>query len=238
MTSARTQQQTSGPSVQQHPEHSRAEGSARFLVVLDADSTLIHDEVIELLAEEAGARAEVAEITERAMRGELDFAQSLRERVRALAGLPVSVFERVGERIRVTDGVPELVAGVQAAGGRVGVVSGGFHELLDPLGERLGLDHWRANRLAVRDGLLTGEVSGPIVDAAAKAEALHEWAAASGVPVRRTLAIGDGANDLLMMAEAGLSIAFNAKPRVRAEADLVIDRQDLAQVLPLLGLRG
>ncbi|MFK3670509.1 phosphoserine phosphatase SerB [Leifsonia aquatica] len=230
MTSARTQPQSPRPSVPESPQ--------RFLVVLDADSTLIHDEVIELLADEAGARAEVAEITERAMRGELDFAQSLRERVRALAGLPVSVFERVGRRIRVTDGVPELVAGVQAAGGRVGVVSGGFHELLDPLGARLGLDHWRANRLAVRDGLLTGEVDGPIIDAAAKAEALREWADAAGVPLWRTLAIGDGANDLLMMAEAGLSIAFNAKPRVRAEADLVIDRQDLAQVLPLLGLRG
>lgn len=230
MTSVRTQNQPS--------QDSLTHGFARFLVVLDADSTLIHDEVIELLAEEAGARAEVAEITERAMRGELDFAQSLRERVRALAGLPVSVFERVGERIRVTDGVPELVAGVQAAGGLVGVVSGGFHELLDPLGARLGLDRWRANRLAVRDGRLTGEVDGPIVDAAAKAASLREWAAAAGVPLRQTLAIGDGANDLLMMAEAGLSIAFNAKPRVRAEADLVIDRQDLAQVLPLLGLRG
>ena len=227
MTSAHTQQQ------QQHPQ-----SPISFLVVLDADSTLIHDEVIELLAEEAGARSEVAEITERAMRGELDFAQSLRERVRALAGLPVSVFERVGERIRVTDGVPELIAGVHAAGGLVGVVSGGFHELLDPLGARLGLDRWRANRLAVRDGELTGEVDGPIVDAEAKADALREWAAAAGVPLRRTLAIGDGANDLRMMAQAGLSIAFNAKPRVRAEADLVIDRQDLAQVLPLLGLRG
>ena len=211
---------------------------ATFLVVLDADSTLIHDEVIELLAEEAGARAEVAEITERAMRGELDFEASLRERVRTLAGLPVSVFERVGERIRVTDGVPELVAGVQAAGGCVAVVSGGFHELLDPLGERLGLDHWRANRLVVRDGVLTGEVDGPVVDAAAKAQSLLFWAADAGVHLRQTVAIGDGANDLRMMAEAGLSIAFNAKPRVRAEADLVIDRQDLAQVLPLLGLRG
>ena len=230
MTSARTQHPP--------PQQSLSENPPRFVVVLDADSTLIHDEVIELLAEEAGARTEVAEITERAMRGELDFAQSLRERVRALAGLPVSVFERVGARIRVTDGVPELIAGVHAVGGRVGVVSGGFHELLDPLGARLGLDHWRANRLAVRDGALTGEVDGPIVDAAAKAEALTEWARAAGVPLRRTVAIGDGANDLLMMAEAGLAIAFNAKPRVRAEADLVIDRQDLSQVLPLLALRG
>lgn len=212
--------------------------SASVLVVLDADSTLLQDEVIELLADEAGSRPEVAEITERAMRGELDFEESLRERVRTLAGLPAAVFQHVGERIRVTEGVPELIAGVQAAGGVVGVVSGGFHELLDPIGERLGLDHWRANRLVVEDGRLTGEVDGPVVDAAAKAQALLLWAADAGVHLRQTVAIGDGANDLRMMAEAGLSVAFNAKPRVRAEADLVIDRPDLSQVLPLLGLRG
>ncbi len=172
------------------------------------------------------------------MRGELDFEQSLRSRVATLAGLPVSVYERVGDRIRVTDGVPELIAGVHAAGGLVGVVSGGFHELLDPLAQRLGLDRWRANRLEVRDGVLTGGLVGPVVDAEAKAAALSEWAAASGIALRRTVAIGDGANDLRMMAIAGLSVAFNAKPRVRAEADLVIDRQDLSQVLPLLGQRG
>lgn len=217
---------------EQHPR------SASVLVVLDADSTLLQDEVIELLADEAGSRPEVAEITERAMRGELDFEESLRERVRTLAGLPAAVFQHVGERIRVTEGVPELIAGVQAAGGVVGVVSGGFHELLDPIGERLGLDHWRANRLVVEDGRLTGEVDGPVVDAAAKAQALLLWAADAGVHLRQTVAIGDGANDLRMMAEAGLSVAFNANPRVRAEADLVIDRPDLSQVLPLLGLRG
>jgi phosphoserine phosphatase len=210
----------------------------RFLVVLDADSTLIHDEVIELLADEAGARIEVADITERAMRGELDFEQSLRQRVKTLAGLPVDVFARVGERIRVTDGVPELIAGVHAAGGRVGVVSGGFHETLDPLAERLGLDHWRANRLEVVDGTLTGDLLGDVVDAGAKAAALVDWARDAGVPLPRTVAIGDGANDLKMMAVAGLSVAFNAKPRVRAEADVVVDRQDLSQILPLLGLRG
>jgi phosphoserine phosphatase len=212
--------------------------SPRFLTVLDADSTLIHDEVIELLAEEAGARTEVAEITERAMRGELDFEQSLRSRVRTLAGLPASVFSRVGERLRVTDGVPELIAGVHAAGGLVGVVSGGFHETLDPLARRLGLDRWRANRLEVADGVLTGGLIGDVVDAAAKASALTEWALDAGIPLTHTVAIGDGANDLEMMAVAGLAVAFNAKPRVRAEADVVIDRQDLSQVLPLLGLRG
>ncbi|HEY2555744.1 MAG TPA: phosphoserine phosphatase SerB [Diaminobutyricibacter sp.] len=212
-------------------------GSPRFLVVLDADSTLIHDEVIELLAEEAGSRTEVAEITDRAMRGELDFEQSLRERVKTLAGLPVDVFEHVGQRVRVTDGAAELVAGVQAAGGAVGVVSGGFHEVLDGLGHRLGLDHWRANRLEVADGVLTGGLVGAVVDAEAKAQALREWAAAAGIPLRRTVAVGDGANDLRMMAAAALSVAFNAKPRVRAEANVVIDRQDLSQVLGLLGLR-
>jgi len=212
--------------------------AARFLVVLDADSTLIHNEVIELLAQEAGALPLVAAITERAMRGELDFEQSLRERVATLAGLPVSCFASVGERIRVTDGVPELVAGVHEAGGEIGVVSGGFHEILDPLAERLGLDHWRANRLQARDGILTGALNGSVVDAEAKAAALREWADAAGVPPARTIAIGDGANDLRMMDVAGLSVAFNAKPRVRRHADVVMDRQDLSQVLPLLGLRG
>jgi phosphoserine phosphatase len=219
-------------------EHSSTETTPRFLVVLDADSTLIHDEVIELLAEEAGARTEVADITERAMRGELDFEQSLRERVKTLAGLPVDVFARVGGRIRVTDGVPELIAGVHAAGGRVGVVSGGFHETLDPLAKRLDLDHWRANRLEVVDGALTGDLLGDVVDADAKAGALLDWARDAGIPLPRTVAIGDGANDLKMMAVAGLAVAFNAKPRVRAEADVVVDRQDLSQILPLLGLRG
>lgn len=212
--------------------------SVRFLVVLDADSTLIHNEVIELLAEEAGSLNTVADITERAMRGELDFEHSLRQRVATLAGLPVGCFEAVGARIRVTDGVTELVAGVRAAGGAIGVVSGGFHEILDPLAETLGLDYWRANRLETREGILTGALTGEIVDAAAKARALEEWAADAGIPIEHTVAVGDGANDLLMMDAAALSVAFNAKPRVRAHADVVMDRQDLSQVLPLLGLRG
>ncbi|WP_411720969.1 phosphoserine phosphatase SerB [Mycetocola sp.] len=211
---------------------------ARFLVVLDADSTLIENEVIELLAEEAGSLALVADVTERAMRGELDFAESLRGRVATLAGLHESVFRTVSARIRPTRGVHQLIAGIQAAGGRVGVVSGGFHELLDPLAATLGLDVWRANRLEVSGSLLSGRVDGPIVDADAKASALLEWAADAGVPASRTVAIGDGANDLLMMGVAGLSVAFNAKPAVRERADVVIDHVDLADVLPLLGLRG
>lgn len=212
--------------------------SNRFLIVLDADSTLIEDEVIELLADAAGSRELVADVTERAMRGELDFADSLRERVKTLAGLPTSVFAEVGRLIRPTPGVHDLIAGIHAHGSRVGVVSGGFHELLDPLADTLGLDHWRANRLEVVDGHLTGSLVGPVIDAAAKAEALREWAAADQVDIRQTVAVGDGANDLEMMAVAGLSVAFNAKPRVKEEADVVIDVCDLSQVLPLLGLRG
>jgi len=209
-----------------------------FLVVLDADSTLIQDEVIELLADAAGSRELVTDVTERAMRGELDFAQSLRERVLTLAGLPESVFAKVGRRIRPTDGVHELIAGIHAGGGIVGVVSGGFHELLDPLAADLGVDRWRANRLEVESGHLTGRVLGPIIDAEAKAIALREWAAQDGIALSQTVAVGDGANDLRMMNAAGLAVAFNAKPRVKREADLVIDHCNLSQVLPLLGLRG
>jgi phosphoserine phosphatase len=220
------------------PKLPAAARPARFLVVLDADSTLIHNEVIELLAEEAGSLDQVAEITDRAMHGELDFAQSLRSRVATLAGLPTSVFETVGRRIRITDGADELIAAVHASEGRIGVVSGGFHEILDPLAERLGLDFWRANRLEIVDGSLTGAVQGDIVDAAAKAHALAEWAASAGIPMSNTIAVGDGANDMLMMDEAALSVAFNAKPRVRDHANVAIDRQDLSQILPLLGLRG
>jgi phosphoserine phosphatase len=207
-------------------------------VVLDVDSTLIENEVIELLADAAGSGDVVADITFRAMNGELDFEQSLRERVRTLAGLSVSVFAEVRAAITVTTGVPEMIAAVHAAGGRVGTVSGGFHEVLDPLAERLGLDFWRANRLEVEGGRLTGRVQGPVVDAAAKASALREWAAECGLPLSRTVAVGDGANDLPMMAIAGLSVAFDAKAPVRAVADILLDVRDLSTLLPLLALRG
>jgi len=208
--------------------------AARFLVVLDADSTLIRNEVIELLADEAGRRAEVQAATEAAMRGEVDFATSLRSRVAALEGVPVSAFERVRARIEPTPGVRELTAAVHDRGGVVGVVSGGFHEILDSVAPELGVDRWRANRLDVADGVLSGRVDGDIVDGAAKASSLREWAAELGVGPRATIAIGDGANDLQMMAVAGLGIAFNAKPAVRAAASLVIGPQDLAEVIALL----
>ncbi|KPG84252.1 phosphoserine phosphatase SerB [Frigoribacterium sp. RIT-PI-h] len=210
----------------------------RFLIVLDVDSTLIEDEVIELLADAAGSRDRVEDVTSRAMAGELDFAASLAERVATLEGLPESVFAEVRSRLTPTRGVRDLLDVVHAAGGLVGVVSGGFHETLDPLADDLGLDFRRANRLEVRDGRLTGRVSGPVIDAHAKAAALRQWAEEARVGLAQTVAVGDGANDLEMMAVAGLSVAFNAKPRVRERADVVVGTNDLSQLLPLLGLRG
>jgi len=207
---------------------------ARFLVVLDADSTLIRNEVIELLADEAGRGPEVAAATEAAMRGEVDFATSLRSRVQALAGVSTGAFARAIARIEPTPGVRTLIDAVHARGGRVGVVSGGFHEVLDTVAPDLGADVWRANRLAVSDGTLTGEVDGDIVDATAKADTLRTWAGELGVPLPLTLAIGDGANDLEMMAAAGLGVAFNAKPAVRSRADVVVGRVDLGEVVALL----
>lgn len=207
---------------------------ARFLVVLDADSTLIRNEVIELIADEAGRGPEVAAATEAAMRGEVDFATSLRSRVDALTGVPTTAFARVLARIEPTPGVRDLIAAVHERGGRVGVVSGGFHEILDTVAPDLDVDVWRANRLGTQDNVLSGLVEGAIVDAEAKAAALREWAAESGLGLARTIAIGDGANDLRMMAAAGLGLAFNAKPTVKAHADLVIERVDLREVIPLL----
>ena len=207
------------------------------LVVLDVDSTLIENEVIELLAARAGSLELVSEVTARAMRGELDFAQSLRERVSTLSGLTVDDIAAVRAQVTVTAGVPELIYGVHAAGGHVGVVSGGFHEVLDSLADELCLDFWRANRLEILDGRLTGRVDGPIVDGQAKADALREWAAMLGVPLSETIAIGDGANDLGMMEIAGLSIAFDAKPVVAEKADVALHERDLSVVLELMGLR-
>ncbi len=211
---------------------------AVFLVVLDVDSTLIEQEAIELLAEEAGSGELVTAITARAMAGELDFAASLAERVATLAGLDRGAVDRVAPHITLTPGARELVAGVHAAGGRIAVVSGGFHELLDPIAADLGLDAHRANRLAVAGDHFTGGTIGPVIDAAAKADALGEWARHFGVPMHRTVVVGDGANDLAMMAAAGLSIAFDAKPVVRMAAHVSLRERDLSSVLAVLGLRG
>lgn len=203
------------------------------LIVLDCDSTTIQDEVIELLADAAGTREQVAEVTERAMRGELDFAESLRERVATLAGVPEAVFEDAYGKVRLSPGIRELIAEVRDRGGKVGVVSGGFHEVLDLIARDLGLDFWLANRLEVVDGKLTGLTVGPIIDAAAKAQALSEWSQESAIPLSASIAIGDGANDLEMMKIAGLGVSYNGKPVVRDQADVSIE-DDLARVIPLL----
>jgi phosphoserine phosphatase len=207
---------------------------AKYLVVFDVDSTLIEDEVIELLAEVAGKREEVAAITERAMSGELDFTQSLIARVENLRGLPESVFAEVQARIKVTLGARETIAAIQKAGGKVGAVSGGFNQLLTPLAADLKLDFARANQLEVVDGFLTGKVIGRIIDRAAKAEALKEWS--SGSELLRTVAVGDGANDLDMLAIAELGVAFNAKQIVKESADAIIEGRDLRELLNLLDL--
>jgi phosphoserine phosphatase len=204
---------------------------------MDVDSTLIQDEVIELLADEAGVRAEVAEITDRAMRGEIDFEQSLRERVSMLKGLPESVFERVQERIRLSDGARTLISAVHASGGRVGAVSGGFNQILTPLASKLNLDYYAANELEVVAGLLTGQLLGEVIDRAAKAAKLELWAKDFGISAELVAAIGDGANDLDMFESAGLSFAYNAKPAVRERADVIIDAPDLSLVIPHLGLK-
>lgn len=211
-------------------------GRGTYLVVMDVDSTLIQDEVIELIARHAGCEAEVREVTERAMRGELDFAESLHARVALLAGVPESALSEVRDTVRLTPGARTLVRTLTRLGFRVAVVSGGFSAVVDPLAEELGIHHARANVLEVVDGVLTGRVVGAVVDRAAKAEALREFAALEGIPMDRTVAIGDGANDLDMLAAAGLGIAFNAKPVVRAQADTGLTVPFLDPVLYLLGI--
>ena len=206
------------------------------LVVMDVDSTLIQDEVIELLAAHAGRAGEVAAVTEAAMRGELDFAQSLHARVATLAGLPESVLDEVRDAVRLTPGARTLVRTLKRLGFTVAVVSGGFVEVVEPIAHELGIDHVRANRLEVVDGRLTGAVVGDVVDRAGKAAALREFAALEGLPLTRTVAIGDGANDLDMLAVAGLGVAFNAKPMVRRQADTSLTVPYLDAVLFLLGI--
>ena len=207
-----------------------------MLVVLDVDSTLIEQEVIEVLAEFAGKQAEVAAVTERAMRGELDFAGSLRARVANLAGLDQEIIGLALQKITLTKGAEKLISAVHAASGKVAAVSGGFSQILDPLALDLGLDFYRANVLEIVSGKLTGDVVPPIIDKPAKASALIEWAEALGISTSQTIAIGDGANDLDMMEVAGLSIGFGAKPRVRVAADVLVDSGDLSDVLALIGL--
>jgi len=206
------------------------------LVQLDVDSTFIQQEVIELLAAKAGVLDEVARITQSAMRGELDFSQSLITRVALLKGLPEDCISQVAQEIRLTDGAAELVLLLHEQGHYVSLVSGGFSNILQPLVDELKIDFYKANLLEIIDGHLTGKVVGAIVDRAAKAEALKEFAQKCSVDLNDTVAIGDGANDLDMMAIAGISIAFNAKPIVEAAADYSINEQSLRSVPSLIQL--
>jgi phosphoserine phosphatase len=203
-------------------------------VVFDVDSTLINDEAIELLAERAGKRQEVAEVTERAMRGELDFEDSLRQRVLTLKGLDEAVLGEVSHQLSPTKGARELIEAIHERGGKAAAVSGGFIQLLAPVKEQLKFDLERANTLEVMDGKLTGQVIGKVIDRAAKAEALLEWASHLGVSQQQTIAVGDGANDLGMLEVAGLSVAFCAKPVVQQKAKIALNERDLSLLIQLL----
>ena len=209
---------------------------AKKLVVMDVDSTLIQQEVIELLGRRAGKEPEIKEITDRAMRGELDFEASLRARVSLLAGLPENVIADVREEVLLTPGARTLVATLKKLGHSVAVVSGGFTAVIEPILDELGITHYRANNLEIVDGKLTGNILGDVIDRAAKAKALREFATLEGVSIGQTIAIGDGANDLDMIAAAGLGIAFNAKPAVKAAADSSLSAPYLDSVLYLLGI--
>ena len=210
--------------------------TVKRLVQLDVDSTFIQQEAIELLAAKAGVLEEVSRITAAAMRGELDFAQSLLARVALLRGLSEDSFVRVQQEITVTDGAAELVTLLHQKGHYVSLVSGGFTNILQPMVDEMKIDFYRANTLEVVEGKLTGKVIGTIVDRAAKAIALREFASACGVDLSNTVAIGDGANDLDMMDIAGISIAFNAKPIVEAAADYSIKEPSLRSVVSLINL--
>lgn len=211
-------------------------GDGPIALVMDVDSTLIRDEVIELLAEHAGTADEVTAVTEAAMRGELDFEQSLHARVATLAGLPVTALDEVRGAVRLTPGARTLVTTLVEGGHTVGLVSGGFVEIVDDLAEELGIDTVRANTLEVVDGRLTGAVVGEVTDSGVKKDFLARLAAAAGIDMDRTVVVGDGANDLAMMTSAQVGIAFCAKEVLRQRADVVIDECDLRRVLEVLGL--
>ncbi|MEI7914734.1 MAG: phosphoserine phosphatase SerB [Mycobacteriaceae bacterium] len=217
-------------------ERYNLERRAKRLIVFDVDSTLIQGEVIEMLAERAGAGEAVAAITDAAMRGELDFAESLHKRVATLEGLPAEVLDEVSQRIELTPGARTTIRTLRRLGFHCGVVSGGFRQVIDPLAHELMLDFVAANELEIVDGKLTGRVIGPIVDRAGKAKALRDFADQAGVPMEQTVAVGDGANDIDMLGAAGLGVAFNAKPALREVADAALSHPYLDTVLFILGI--
>ena len=204
------------------------------LIVMDIDSTLINEEVIDLLGEEAGVGEQVAAITERAMRGEIDFKQALEERVGLLAGLGQEVFDRTFERVTFTPGALELVRAAHERGWKVGVVSGGFHEVADRIVETAGIDYCLANRLEVVDSKLTGKLAADIVTRERKLDALRSWAHELGLPLSQTVAMGDGANDIPMIQAAGTGIAFCAKPKTREAAPFAIDERNLMLAMDII----
>lgn len=208
----------------------------QHLIVMDVDSTLITDEVIDELAARAGVAAQVANLTEQAMAGALDFSASLRARVELLKGLPETVLSEVRESLTLTPGARTLCRTLQRLGYRVCLVSGGFAEVIGPLADELGVDGVQANRLEIVDGVLTGRLQGPILDRRGKREALEAFATQFDVPLRRTIAIGDGANDVDMLEAAGLGVAFNGKEPARAAADAALSVPYLDSVLYLLGI--
>ena len=210
--------------------------SVKRLVMLDMDSTLIVQEVIDLLAAKAGLAEEVSAITQKAMAGEMDFAQSLQARVSLLAGLNESMLSEVRNEITLTQGAEKLIQTLHLKGHKVGVVSGGFIDVIEPILKKLKIDFYRANKLQILNGELTGKLEGEIIDRAAKLKALVEFAKNEGVQMSQTVAIGDGANDLDMIESAGLGVAFNAKPKVAAAAATTISGSDLSAVLLLMGL--
>lgn len=208
----------------------------KWLVQLDVDSTFIRQEAIELLAAQAGVLEQVSRVTESAMRGELDFSESLIARVQLLKGLPEDVITTVAGQIQLTDGASELVEQLHQRGHVVSLVSGGFRQIMQDTVTELSIDFFRANELEIIDGFLTGNLTGAIIDRKAKAVALCEFAKIAGVDMKNTIAIGDGANDLGMMEIAGISIAFNAKPIVEQSADLSIKEPSLRSVMEITGL--
>jgi phosphoserine phosphatase len=209
---------------------------AKRLIVFDVDSTLIQGEVIEMLAARVGAEAAVAEVTEAAMRGELDFAESLHRRVATLAGLPAEVLDDVADKIELTPGARTTLRTLRRLGFHCGIVSGGFRQVIDPLAHELEMDFVAANELEIVDGKLTGRVIGNIIDRPGKAKALRDFAQQAGVPMEQTVAVGDGANDIDMLAAAGLGVAFNAKPALREVADASLSHPYLDTVLFILGV--